>query len=852
MRNYVRNNVVELLYTVVEGLEYVLNGDEEAANSILNSGAEAIGAISLMLEQELSPKRFSVYLPYFSKLSDSYALLMTDIDDLQVINDTLGSILKSLDALIGLLRKEAEIRREIVFFPYKASMWDSLESIWKAALQDEQCFVSVVPVPYYEKDSSGNLTTPHYERDQFPDYVETTQFDEFDIEVIKPDVAYIHNPYDNNNYVTSVHPDYYSQVLKRNVKTLVYVPYYVLHTPSPLAFVSQAIALAADVIVAFSNEDASVYRKIGAKCDVAALGSPKIDRIIELERKKPVIPDEWAVLKGRKIYFLNTSLNSLLRYEEDYIVKIRALITMFEDRDDAALLWRPHPLTVTTIASLRPYLLDIYNEVEQLAKDSNRIVIDQTSDMGISMAISDAYIGDGYSSLVYLYALTGKPLFLLDFTMPAAPTRDEETEMAATDALMLPYIDGSDAWVFCASVNALCKLDLITGKAKYLSSVPGVDNAHCRYGQPVRNGDTLLFPPYFADEWAQYDIPSGTWTKHTIPDEALPVTRGGISFFTALDTDEFAIFSPFTSKAFVKYHKKSGEIEYHTNWYRSYEPYVFKIDVGILGYPSKLIGNSLYFPSKQANIVLELNVHSMKTSLHIVGNPSDRYHAIAFDDTNFWLTKYVAPTLPIPQCPVVRWNKSTGKCKQFPLQPATRSSVFQMSEFYSIAVFSGKVIVLPHGVSEIFRIDPVTEEVSLLDTGLAYKLGTRKSPYYNYSEWVACTLFSQHKDSLAVMSYYDYSLLFIDAETGKISKRKIVIDGIEHLLQNISSIPPYWLRESAFLTTRHFIEKVLTGDIPAYSAMQAHYHRSTNANSDGTCGQKIHEYIMRKLPKKRG
>lgn len=37
----------------------------------------------------------------------------------------------------------------------------------------------------------------------------------YDFEKRRPDMIYIHNPYDKYNYVTSVHPDFYSENLKR-------------------------------------------------------------------------------------------------------------------------------------------------------------------------------------------------------------------------------------------------------------------------------------------------------------------------------------------------------------------------------------------------------------------------------------------------------------------------------------------------------------------------------------------------------------------------------------------------------------------------------------------------------------
>ena len=39
---------------------------------------------------------------------------------------------------------------KVVFMPYKASMWDCMESVWEAAEADSGCDAFVVPIPFYE------------------------------------------------------------------------------------------------------------------------------------------------------------------------------------------------------------------------------------------------------------------------------------------------------------------------------------------------------------------------------------------------------------------------------------------------------------------------------------------------------------------------------------------------------------------------------------------------------------------------------------------------------------------------------------------------------------------------------
>lgn len=130
-------------------------------------------------------------------------------------------------------KNDITVRKEAVFLPYKASMWDSLESVWKAADEDENCDAYVIPIPYYDKNPDGSFREMHYEADQYPAYVPITRYDTYDFEKHRPDMIYIHNLYDKYNLVTSVHPFFYSDNLKKYTEKLIYIPYFVLGEIKP-------------------------------------------------------------------------------------------------------------------------------------------------------------------------------------------------------------------------------------------------------------------------------------------------------------------------------------------------------------------------------------------------------------------------------------------------------------------------------------------------------------------------------------------------------------------------------------------------------------------------------------------
>ena len=133
------------------------------------------------------------------------------------------------------LKNDVRVRFEIAFFPYKVSMWDSLESVYLAAKEDPDCDAYCVPIPYYDLNPDRSFGKMHYEGNvrpdgtpiEYPKEIEITDWQEYNFEERRPDVIFIHNPYDNCSLVTSVHPRYYSGNLKQYTETLVYIPYYV-------------------------------------------------------------------------------------------------------------------------------------------------------------------------------------------------------------------------------------------------------------------------------------------------------------------------------------------------------------------------------------------------------------------------------------------------------------------------------------------------------------------------------------------------------------------------------------------------------------------------------------------------
>lgn len=340
-------------------------------------------------------------------------------------------------------KNDISARKEVVFLPYKASMWDSLESVWRAADADESCDAYVIPIPYFDKNPDGSFREMHYEGNQYPKDIPVMRYEDYDFEKRKPDIIYIHNPYDNNNLVTSVHPFFYSDNLKKFTEKLVYIPYFVWNEIDPhdqdaveavKHFCTVPGVYNADKVIVQSEDMKQIYIKVlldaaGSHSEEArqywdkkilGIGSPKMDKVLSTKKEDLDIPDEWIRIiqkpdgEQKKIILYNTSIAGLLQHNGQMLKKMENVFQIFKrNQEKAALLWRPHPLIESTLVSMRPQLWEAYKLVRDQYLSEGWGIYDDTADVDRAVVLSDGYYGDS-SSVVTLYQQTGKPVMMQD------------------------------------------------------------------------------------------------------------------------------------------------------------------------------------------------------------------------------------------------------------------------------------------------------------------------------------------------------------------------------------------------------------------------------------------------------
>lgn len=330
---------------------------------------------------------------------------------------------KHLNRALEILQEEiVEDKLKITFMPYKADMWTCMASIWEAAIKDEACEVTVVPIPYYDIANSEDITF-HYEAERFPQEVGCIHYDNYSEEEQYPDIIVIHNPYDDTNNLTRVPERFYASNLVNCTARLVYAPYYTMSVyveeKHKIRFLTPGNQLA-DSIICQSQRVKEIYEQIGYPSEkLLAFGSPKIDAVINAKVTREDVPCEWREKIGnKKVFLLNTHLSyfpmSFMNTEKsgNYAVRFcNEILDAFLNRDDCVLIWRPHPLLKEMVRGRFTECLEYVNAFERKIREADNGIIDENGNYLYSFTCADALIST-WSSLINEFMVTKKPILI--------------------------------------------------------------------------------------------------------------------------------------------------------------------------------------------------------------------------------------------------------------------------------------------------------------------------------------------------------------------------------------------------------------------------------------------------------
>ena len=759
--------------------------------------------------------------------------------------DLIKQLKKQTAVIVNSVKNDIKADKlEVVFFPYKASMWDSLESIWLAAKDDPQCDAYVVPIPSYELNPDGSLGKMVYDGGEYPDYIPVVDWQSYNIEERRPDVIFTHYPYDDNVTNYSIHPDFYSKRLREHCEQLIHVPYYVVsgdkYTGNYCALAgvvyAHRVIVQSEVLRKHCIEEYNKFDKqfnwngrFGRAAEkFTALGSPKFDKVVSSKREECTLPAEWLELIGnKKVVLYNTHMWQWLEKGYTYFEKLRSVFDTFRERDDVVLWWRPHPNTEANFRVKRPEMLSDYKRIISEYRSGGFGIYDDTADLHRAIAWSDGYYGD-YSSLVAMYGTTGKPIVIQDVN----DTSDDVLLLFADFAVD----DEGGVWAFEMYADGLFKLDFKNNTANFaihsncMPKYMGEYTPTHRYIRIHCYDDEVICFPFFLDNVLVYNRTKRATEKIQLNRDYLlsPASDGFAVHFTTEFQKRIYAFGIY-SKAIIVFDPKTHNIQYDTTLYKRIDLIIN--DKKIVKYPLYISECSedgkIILLMKNCEHLIRYNLLTQEVEI-IATNPAlSKCVRADFDGQDYWLIAEKNDKL-------IKWNPDNNVATEYLMS----AGGFYFSEeeyvFSGVADCGDYILLIPWIGSKFLKFDKKTEQFSeYLDMPVPID-----DSIFKYDR------FKCVGDKMFAFARFDYTMYELDKSDGKVTPHKFKLDKddcedyFDGFFDNIYSD----VRRCNLGNIAEFFSEALSEN-SIISTKRRDMFLECSVNKDGTAGKSIYKYV---------
>lgn len=654
---------------------------KQAANTIANylQTFEADGIIIDQLHE---------YCDYVTQFTD---------DAILKLNNIAIEMLKQIrDSIRGFF---SNYKKKILFIPYKASMWDAFDTVYRYISENTGNDVRVMPIPYYNMELGKNIIAEFYEGYDFPSYLNILDYKKYDFDKEEPDVIFIHNPYDQYNYVTRIDENFFSGKLARYTDHLVYIPYDVANdqtfdlnmTIMPGVVNSWRIYVQSDMI-------RQKYLKRNNANKIVALGTPKLDCVINQKYLSQYIGDDLKIrISERKTFFLNTHLSSILVSESVFFENILYILQKFKENKDIFLIWRPHPLLRQTAESMNRKYVQLLEKVYEMASKMENCYLDLSPDMHEAIAVSDAYVGDR-GSLMLLYGATGKPMYLVDNSLI-----QQGSDKLRIVRFLDCYEEENYIWMFSVQYNAVFQYDKRTNNTKYVGNAKSEKRySTLLYRECFKWKDKLVFVPLMANKLLIVQEQKDT-TKLV---ECELGGRNSATISTAIQQENILwMVSHFLGDDVFELNMNTNQISYHkVKGLENIGEYDKSLPFWNVGVADE---TGIWLSSYQRNIIGYYNYSCFEIYKIDREGETEGFQGCAFDGESIWL-------LPKEGTDICIWNRETKQVSSICTFPKT-IKVGKHVPFKRILYCNQKMWVLPNNCNRIFSIDMKNYEIDVIN-----------------------------------------------------------------------------------------------------------------------------------------
>lgn len=400
--------MTKMSQTLLEAARYLRTAPEEGLRTeLLENGRQMFAQIGAVLERHRHDLRSDVPRSRLAEAGKRW--------------EDCGEALEPLlEQFIAELPSQVCCQVRAVFFAELGEKWDAMETVYEYMRDDPRFDPVVVRTPV------GRVVERNGRREQdiiYKDFltpmgIPSLEYDQYDIEADCPELAFISQPYESCTL-----EQFWPENIAKHTR-LVYLPYFlpaIVLKDYPTVLCRMRVYDVAWKVIGSNEKHYRYYCRHShhGGANMLVTGVPKLDPIIKAKRQGIPAPPGWEKLSGKTVFLWNSWFDisvSSLRFFED-------IFQWFQAHEDAALIWRPHPMTETVVKLYSPErCLDLQRYFSQVSRAPN-MILDRGTSYLPAFSCSSAQISD-HSSLMQQYLPMDKPLLWVDTLAPSV-TKEE-------------------------------------------------------------------------------------------------------------------------------------------------------------------------------------------------------------------------------------------------------------------------------------------------------------------------------------------------------------------------------------------------------------------------------------------
>lgn len=304
-----------------------------------------------------------------------------------------------------LLSEEGKIKVRLIFWG-GSYLWNAIESLYLAFENDDKFDVKVIIYGAYEVDKKKRRLDSLN--------VKNTLMSKYNAELDKPDIVCFFPGYGMDTYKKE---DY--DKLRAYAKLFISIPFSLVKFSNvPIKeHLNKLINTDLGKKVDYFIFDRLIYGEIKEsdyKNDkrFIEIGNPKFDVLFRAisDTEKKELPEEWNKIKNKKVVLWTTDHNWNNSNCVTFDLYARHIFNYYKNKDDFALIFRPHPVYINELLSNNVWSQNDLEEFRSYFKQSSNMIFDETSEYALAYSVANGIMADMNCGITITGLVLDKPI----------------------------------------------------------------------------------------------------------------------------------------------------------------------------------------------------------------------------------------------------------------------------------------------------------------------------------------------------------------------------------------------------------------------------------------------------------